>query len=58
MGEGGLAEFARDFHPQSGLQGMIIDVRANSGGFVSDMIIDRMERNPGRSCRRARAAGC
>jgi len=44
MGEDGLIEFARGFHPQHTKQGMIIDDRYNGGGFTADMIIDRMER--------------
>ena len=45
MGEPGLREFARGFHAQHTRQGLIIDDRYNSGGFVGDMIVDRMERS-------------
>jgi tricorn protease len=44
MGERGLIEFARAFYPQVDKQAMIIDERYNGGGFVGDMIIDRLER--------------
>ncbi len=44
MGENGLVEFGRSYYPQTGKQAMIIDDRFNGGGFVGDMIIDRLER--------------
>ena len=44
MMEPGLIEFGRLFYPQSGRQALIIDERWNGGGFVGDMIIDRLER--------------
>jgi tricorn protease len=44
MGEPGLVEFGAYWYPQSGKQGFIIDERDNGGGFVGDMIIDRLER--------------
>ncbi len=44
MMQSGLVEFARGYYAQTGRQGMIIDVRYNGGGFVADMIIDRLER--------------
>ncbi len=44
MGESGLVEFGRSYYPQTGKQAMIIDDRYNGGGFVGDMIIDRLER--------------
>lgn len=64
MMEAGLIEFARAFYPQHTREGMIIDDRYNTGGFVGDMIIDRLERKlwamiqpregrPGRSPERA-----
>ncbi|MBU8871819.1 MAG: PDZ domain-containing protein [Gemmatimonadales bacterium] len=60
MGEPGLTEFGRSWYPQTGKKAMIIDDRFNGGGFVGDMIIDRLERrlwsmtqpregNPGRN---------
>jgi tricorn protease len=44
MGEPGLVEFGRSWYPQTGKDAMIIDDRFNGGGFVGDMIIDRLER--------------
>ena len=44
MGETGLVEFGRSWYPQTGKRAMIIDDRYNGGGFVGDMIIDRLER--------------
>ncbi|MCO6438916.1 MAG: PD40 domain-containing protein [Phycisphaerae bacterium] len=44
MGEQGLIEFAKAFYPQYYKKGLIVDVRANGGGFTSRMIIDRLER--------------
>jgi tricorn protease len=44
MFQPGLIEFARYFYPQSDKQAMIVDDRFNGGGFVGDMIIDRLER--------------
>jgi len=44
MGESGLIEFGAYWYPQAGKQGFIIDERDNGGGFVGDMIIDRLER--------------
>ena len=40
----GLIEFARYWYPQFEKKAFIIDDRYNSGGFVGDMIIDRLER--------------
>ncbi len=40
----GLIEFARYWYPQYDKKAFIIDDRYNSGGFVGDMIIDRLER--------------
>jgi tricorn protease len=40
----GLIEFARYWYPQTERKAFIIDDRYNSGGFVGDMIIDRLER--------------
>lgn len=44
MGKDGLIEFARAFYPQYYKKALVIDERYNGGGFVADMIIDRMER--------------
>jgi len=44
MGEHGLTEFIRQYYPQVHKQGLIVDVRANGGGFVSEMILERLRR--------------
>ena len=44
MGENGLVEFGRSYYPQTWKDALIIDDRYNGGGFVGDMIIDRLER--------------
>jgi tricorn protease len=44
MGEDGLYEFIKWFYPQVRKQGLVIDVRTNGGGFVSQMLIERLRR--------------
>ncbi|UCG17616.1 MAG: PD40 domain-containing protein [Phycisphaerales bacterium] len=44
MMQSGLIELARAYYPQFYRKGIIIDERYNGGGFVADMIIDRLER--------------
>lgn len=44
MSETGLVMFGMYFYPQTGKEGLVIDERSNGGGFVGDMIIDRLER--------------
>ena len=44
MGPAGLNEFARYFYPQLDKEGLIIDDRANGGGNVSPMILERLAR--------------
>jgi tricorn protease len=44
MGAEGLQEFIRQYYPQLRKQGLIVDVRFNGGGFVSQMILERLRR--------------
>ena len=44
MGEDGLNEFVKQFFPQIRKQGLIIDVRYNGGGFVDQLIFERLRR--------------
>ncbi|HEY3174797.1 MAG TPA: S41 family peptidase [Candidatus Polarisedimenticolia bacterium] len=44
MGGQGLNEFVRQFYPQIRKEGLIVDVRNNGGGFVSEMILERLRR--------------
>jgi tricorn protease len=46
MGVEGLTEFSRHFYPQLDKEGLIIDDRANGGGNVSPMILERLAREP------------
>ncbi|MCM1028146.1 MAG: PDZ domain-containing protein [Pseudoflavonifractor sp.] len=46
MGPEGLNEFARYFYPQLDKEALIIDDRANGGGNISPMIIERLMRKP------------
>ncbi|HEX6558154.1 MAG TPA: S41 family peptidase, partial [Longimicrobiales bacterium] len=44
MGANGIREFIKWYYPQVRKQGLVIDVRANGGGNVSSMLIDRLSR--------------
>ncbi|MBI1850638.1 MAG: PD40 domain-containing protein [Planctomycetes bacterium] len=44
MGLEGLSEFVRQYFPQIRKQGLIVDDRYNGGGFVSQMILERLRR--------------
>lgn len=46
MSAEGLNEFSRYFYPQLDKEGLIIDDRANGGGNVSPMILERLQREP------------
>lgn len=46
MGPEGLNEFARYYYPQLDKEALIIDDRANGGGNVSPMLIERLMRKP------------
>ncbi len=42
MGGAGLIEFARAFYPQLEKPGLIIDVRYNRGGYVSELLLEKL----------------
>jgi tricorn protease len=44
MGTRGLNEFVKHFYPQLRKKAVIIDVRGNGGGFVSQLLIERLRR--------------
>jgi tricorn protease len=44
MGPAGIREFIKWYYPQIDKEGLIVDVRANGGGNVSRMIIERLRR--------------
>lgn len=46
MGMHGLTEFERWFYTQLDKEGLVIDERWNGGGFVSELVLDRIRRRP------------
>ncbi|MEP6925124.1 MAG: S41 family peptidase [Pyrinomonadaceae bacterium] len=44
MGANGIREFIKWYYPQLDKEGMVVDVRANGGGNVSRMLIERLSR--------------
>jgi tricorn protease len=46
MGGRGLSAFDRWFFPQLEKEGMVVDMRWNGGGFVSQLIVERLARHP------------
>ena len=44
MGQEGLSEWARYYYPQLDKEALIVDDRANGGGNISPMIIERLQR--------------
>lgn len=44
MGSSGMVEFNKQYYNQLDKEGLIIDVRYNGGGFVSQLIIERLRR--------------
>ena len=46
MGGSGIREFIKWYYPQIRKEGLVVDVRGNGGGNVSQMIIERLRRQP------------
>ncbi|MEJ2401454.1 MAG: LpqB family beta-propeller domain-containing protein [Xanthomonadales bacterium] len=46
MGANGIYEFIKWFYPQIRKQGLVVDVRSNGGGNVSQMILRRLMQKP------------
>ncbi|MBC8031843.1 MAG: PD40 domain-containing protein [Pyrinomonadaceae bacterium] len=44
MGNNGIREFIKWYYPQIRKEGLVVDVRANGGGNVSRMLIERLRR--------------
>jgi tricorn protease len=44
MGGRGMSEFDKWFYPQLDKEGMVVDARWNGGGFVSQLIVERLLR--------------
>ncbi len=44
MGDAGLNEFVKQYFPQIRKEGIIFDVRYNGGGFVDELIFNRLRR--------------
>ena len=42
----GLSQFVKGFYPQIEKEGIVVDARYNGGGFVSQMVIERLMREP------------
>lgn len=44
MGANGMKQFIDQFYPQIDKQGLIVDVRFNGGGFIDQMLLERLRR--------------
>lgn len=45
MGAEGISEFIKWYYPQLRKEGLVVDVRSNGGGNVSQMLIERLRRS-------------
>ncbi|HEY3283660.1 MAG TPA: S41 family peptidase [Armatimonadota bacterium] len=46
MGDGDIAQWAKDFYPVFARQGLIVDVRHNGGGNIDSWILEKLMRRP------------
>jgi tricorn protease len=46
MGASGIQEFIKWYYPQLRKEGLVIDARGNGGGNVSEMVVERLMRQP------------
>jgi tricorn protease len=46
MGEDGMREFIKQYFGQVRKEGLIVDVRENGGGFISQTLLERLARRP------------
>ena len=44
MGDAGIREFIKWWYPQVRKEGLVVDVRDNGGGNISEMLIERLAR--------------
>lgn len=44
MADNGIREFIKWFYPQMRKVGLVVDVRGNTGGFISQIILERLRR--------------
>jgi tricorn protease len=44
MGEGGIREFIKWWYPQVRKEGLVVDIRDNAGGDISELLIERLAR--------------
>jgi tricorn protease len=46
MGEDGIREFIKQYYGQLRKEALVVDVRSNGGGFVSQTLLERLRRRP------------
>ncbi|MCE9620681.1 MAG: PDZ domain-containing protein [Planctomycetes bacterium] len=46
MDSEGLISFMRNFYPQTDKQGLLVDIRDNGGGYISQALVEKLSRKP------------